>query len=357
MVVDNYMRRQLSKDHDAMPLVSPPLLPERCDLWKAASGLEIQCAVGDVADYEFLSGVVREFAPDSIIHYAEQRSAPFSMKGFEEAQLTLLNNLSTTLTLTWVVMKEAPNAHIIKLGTMGEYGTPNIDIEEGWLDVEHNGRRQKFLYPRQGGSLYHTTKIHDTDLLWFYVRMAGLRVTDLMQGPVYGIFTNEVAQDSDLLPVFDYDDIFGTVVNRFAAQSAVSIPLTVYGTGNQTRGFLNLKDTLQSLRLVMEHPAKPGEMRILNQFTEKFSIVELAYMMQKAAAELGVKVDVNHLDNPRIEEEEHYYNPACLGLTELGLKPTLLTEPVLHEMIQYTVKHKDKINKDLIMPRVRWASG
>lgn len=356
MVVDNYMRRRLSEEHDAMPLVSPPLLPERCRLWKAATGLDIQYAVGDAANYEFLSKVVREFEPDSIIHYAEQRSAPFSMKGFEEAQLTLINNLSTTLTLTWVVMKEAPNAHIIKLGTMGEYGTPNIDIEEGWLDVEHNGRRQKFLYPRQGSSLYHTTKIHDTDMLWFYVRMAGLKVTDLMQGPVYGIFTDEVPEESDLLPVFDYDDIFGTVINRFATQCAVNIPLTVYGTGQQTRGFLNLRDTLQSLRLVTEHPAKPGEMRILNQFTEKFSIIELAHMMQKAADDLGVKVEVAHLDNPRIEEEKHYYNPACQGLTDLGLKPTLLTEPVLHEMIQYSLRHADKIRKDLIMPRVRWAS-
>lgn len=354
-VVDNYMRRELSKQHDAMPLVSPPLLPERCSLWKEATGLEIKHAIGDVADYDFLSSVVRECAPDSIIHYAEQRSAPFSMKGFKEAQLTLLNNLSTTLTLAWVVMNESPNSHIIKLGTMGEYGTPNIDIEEGWIDVQHNGRTQKFLYPRQGSSLYHTSKINDTDMLWLYVRMAGLRVTDLMQGPVYGIFTDEVPEESKLLPVFDYDDIFGTVINRFAAQCAVATPLTVYGKGGQTRGFLNLRDTLQALRLVAEHPAEPGEMRILNQFTEKFSIIELAYMMQKAASELGVKVEVAHLENPRIEEEEHYYNPTCQGLTDLGLKPTLLTEPVLHEMIKYSLDHADRINKDLIMPRVRWA--
>jgi UDP-sulfoquinovose synthase len=355
MVVDNYLHRQLAAECNAPALYSVPDLPERCKLWQATNGIEIRHAIGDVQDYDFLSTITREFLPDTIIHYAEQRSAPFSMKGYQEAKLTLINNLSTTFNLIWVVMRDAPNAHIIKLGTMGEYGTPNIDIEEGWIDIEHKGRKEHFLYPRQGSSLYHTTKIHDTDLLWFYVRMAGLRVTDLMQGPVYGLLTEEIGNNFDLLPFFDYDDIFGTVVNRFVVQAVAGIPLTVYGKGGQTRGFLNILDTLQSIGLVVENPAKPGEMRILNQFTEQFSITEIAKMVQEASASWGIKTEISHLENPRKELEEHYYNASREGLSKLGLKPNFLTKEVLQQMIAVVQKYKDKIDTRSIMPRVRWS--
>jgi UDP-sulfoquinovose synthase len=237
---------------------------------------------------------------------------------------------------------------------MGEYGTPNIDIEEGWLEIEHKGRKDKFLYPRQTGSLYHTTKILDTDLLWFYVRTFGLRVTDLMQGPVYGLSTAESDLDERLLPNFHYDDIFGTVVNRFLVQAVAGVPLTVYGQGGQVRGYLNLRDTLQCVALAMNNPAEPGQLRILNQFTETFSVNELAAKVQQAGKQLGLDVQIKSVANPRKEPEDHYYNPAHSGLLELGLQPHAMTEEVLVSMLEKVRQYKDNIDVRKIMPRVRW---
>ncbi len=237
---------------------------------------------------------------------------------------------------------------------MGEYGTPNIDIEEGWLDVEHKGRKDRLLYPRQAGSLYHTTKIFDTDLLWFYVRTHGLRVTDLMQGPVYGLATAETDLDPRLAPTFHYDDIFGTVVNRFLVQAVAGIPLTVYGAGGQTRGYLNLVDTLQCVDLVLNSPADRGELRILNQFTETLSVNEIAERVRKAAVTLDLDVRIEAIRNPRQEQEEHYYNPVHSGLLELGLEPHLMTEEVLARMMEVVWEHRDAIRREIVMPRVRW---
>jgi UDP-sulfoquinovose synthase len=238
---------------------------------------------------------------------------------------------------------------------MGEYGTPNIDIEEGWLTVEHKGRSHTFLYPRQAGSLYHTTKVLDTDLLWFYVRTYGLRVTDLMQGPVYGLSTEEADEDERLLPNFHYDDIFGTVVNRFLVQAVAGVPLTVYGKGGQTRGYLNLKDTLQCVELAMDNPVERGDLRILNQFTETFSVNELAERVRRAGEGLGLDVQIKSIENPRKEPEEHYYNPANSGLLQLGLKPHYMTDEVLAEMLEKVIKYKDRIDERKILPRVRWS--
>ena len=251
-------------------------------------------------------------------------------------------------------MQHAPDCHIIKLGTMGEYGTPNIDIEEGWIDIEHKGRSDKFLFPRQAGSLYHTTKVLDTDLMWFYVRTHGLRITDLMQGPVYGFETPEADLDSRLIPHFHYDDIFGTAVNRFLVQAVAGVPLTVYGKGGQTRGYLNLKDTLQCIDLAASNPAAPGELRILNQFTEQFSVNELADRIQQAGNKLDLNVQVKSIPNPRKEAEDHYYNAAHSGLLDLGLKPNFMTEDTLIKMLERIIAHKDDIVADRIMPRVSW---
>ena len=243
MVADNYMRRHMAEATDSDPLMGGPSLTERAAIFAAISGHKISVRIGDLADPEVMFNLVKEMQPDTIVHYAEQPSAPYSMRGFREARETFKNNLDVTFNCIWAVKDYAPNAHIIKLGTMGEYGTPNIDIEEGWIDIEHKGRKDKFLFPRAAGSLYHTTKVLDTDLIWFYVRTYGLRVTDLMQGPVYGISTEEADLDSRLCPNFHYDDIFGTVVNRFLVQAVAGVPLTVYGGGGQTRGYLNLRDT------------------------------------------------------------------------------------------------------------------
>jgi UDP-sulfoquinovose synthase len=354
MSVDNYLRRNLSREENSEPLYEVPNLHRRAELWKAKSGKDIQVRVGDLCDWDFLAETVQRFKPDALIHYAEQPSAPYSMKDRRTATLTFQNNMMATFNVIQAVHEFVPDCHIVKLGTMGEYGTPNIDIEEGWLDVEHNGRTQKFLFPRAAGSLYHTTKVLDTDLIWFYVRTWGLRCTDLMQGPVYGMETYENAGDESLYPFFNYDELWGTVINRFMVQAVAGYPLTVYGKGGQTRGYLNIKDTLQCLRLSLENPADKGELRIFNQFVETFSVNELADKVKASGERLGLKVEIKSLPNPRKELEEHYYNPAHTGLLELGLKPHHLTDDAMDEMMKIIIRYKDRIQKDCIFRDVKW---
>jgi UDP-sulfoquinovose synthase len=354
-LADNYLRRRLGREENVDPLFEVPNLHERSALWESVSGFKIPVFIGDLSEWEFVAEVFRASTPDTVVHYAEQPAAPYSMLNRRAAALTLHNNITVTANVIFAVREFCPHAHIVKLGTMGEYGTPNIDIEEGWLDVEHKGRHQKFLYPRQAGSLYHTTKIMDTDLLWFYVRMWNLRVTDLMQGPVYGIFTDETKNDERLLPFFNYDEIFGTVLNRFVVQAVAGHPLTVFGKGGQTRGYLNIKDTLNCIRLSVENPPDPGELRIFNQFTETFSVNELADKVKAAGADFGLNVEIQHVENPRIEAEEHYYNPNHTGLMELGLQPHYLDDKTLAKMLQFVMKYKDRIARDQIYRQVKWA--
>ena len=353
-VIDNYLRRYLALQTRSEALIPNPDLPTRAEIFEAVSGKKIRVEIGDVTNYRVLSRLFQDFQPDAVVHYAEQPAAPYGMVNYEEARLTLNNNLNATLNTIWAVMEYAPDCQIVKLGTMGEYGTPNIDIEEGWLEVEHKGRKQKFLYPRQTGSFYHTTKIMDTDMLWFYVRTFDIAVTDLMQGPVYGLSTDETDLDERLLPNFHYDDIFGTVLNRFLVQAVAGIPLTVYGKGDQIRGFLNIRDTMQCVELAATKPAKHGELRILNQFVETFSMNQLAEKVQRVGNQMGLNVEVAHIDNPRKEPEDHYYNPAHSGLLELGLQPHYLTDEVIAGMLETVLKYKDLIDPGKIMPRVRW---
>jgi len=353
-VMDNYLRRNMARETNSEALILTPNLHERVKIFATQTGKSMRVEIGDCADYRLVENIVRDFIPDTVIHYAEQPSGPYSMRGFDEAKRTFDNNLGVTFNVIWAVKEHVPGCHIIKLGTMGEYGTPDIDIEEGWLDVEHKGRSQKFLYPRQAGTLYHTTKVLDTDLLWFYVRTYGLRVTDLMQGPVYGLSTAESNLDDSLLPNFHYDDIFGTAMNRFLVQAVAGIPLTVYGTGGQTRGYLNLKDTLQCVELAMNNPVDAGDMRILNQFTEQFSVNELADRVQQVGNAMGLHVKVQSIDNPRKEVENHYYNAVHSGLLNLGLEPHYMTDDVLAEMLEQVVRYRSHIDVGKIMPRVRW---
>lgn len=354
-VADNYLRRRLFREVDVQPLFEVPELDRRCAIWESVIGHKIPFFIGDLADWDFTAGIFGDFSPQAIVHYAEQPSAPYSMLNRKAASLTLRNNLLATANVIFAVREFCPDAHIVKLGTMGEYGTPDIDIEEGWLDIEHKGRRHKFLYPRQAGSLYHTTKIMDTDLLWFYVRTWELRVTDLMQGPVYGLFTDETEKDDRLLSFFNYDEIFGTVLNRFLVQAVAAHPLTVFGKGGQTRGYLNIKDTLSCVRLSLENPAAKGELRIFNQFTETFSVNQLARKVKAAGNDFGLNVEIQHLENPRIEAEEHYYNPSHTGLMELGLKPHYLDDKTLAEMLQFVMQYRDRIDRDQIYRQVKWA--
>lgn len=354
-VVDNYLRRKTAVETASEALLVAPLLDERAAIFKAETGIEIKVTIGDLCNKDVLDGICATFKPDVLIHYAEQPSAPYSMKNYDTARLTLDNNLQATFNVIWAAIEHAPDCHIIKLGTMGEYGTPNIDIEEGWIEIEHKGRKGKFLYPRAAGSLYHTTKVLDTDLLWFYVRTHGLRVTDLMQGPVYGLMTPETEISDKLLPHFHYDDIFGTVVNRFLVQAVADVPLTVYGQGGQTRGYLNLKDTLQCVELAMNNPVPKGELRILNQFTETFTVNELAKKVQTVGNVMGLNVQIKSIVNPRKEMEEHYYNPMHSGLADLGLEPNLMTDEVVSQMLEKIIQYKDLIDIAKILPRVSWS--
>lgn len=366
-VVDNYMRRHACNEIDVGMLYSVPTLQERAKIWHEHTGKEIKVVIGDLADPEIMrslfNGTVKyqwavnpQFTgiPETVIHYAEQPSAPYSLMDYKYADITITNNLRVTNNLVFAVRDYARDTHIIKLGTMGEYGTPNIDIEEGWLEIEHKGRKGKFLFPRQASSLYHTTKIMDTDLMWFGVRMWDLKVTDLMQGPVYGNETEESVIDEHLNTIFNYDEVFGTVVNRFVVQAIAGYPLTVYGKGGQTRGYLNIKDTLQCVHMSTVTPAKKGELRIFNQIMETFSVEELAELTQKAGAKLGYKVEVKSIDNPRKEAEEHYYNPTYQGLIDIGVKPHYLTEDVMEQMLRVAERYKDNIRNDVIFRGVRW---
>lgn len=353
-VCDNYLRRRLNKKFESEPLIQVPMLEERARAWAAASGRTINVRYGDLTDWPFTREFIGLTRPEAVIHYAELPSAPFSMADQESASLALHNNLGATHNVIHAVRESCPDAHIVKLGTMGEYGTPNIDIEEGWIDIHHKGREARFLYPREGSSLYHTTKIMDTDMLYFYVRAWNLRVTDLMQGPVYGIVTDEASNDPALMPHFSYDAIFGTVLNRFVVQAVAGLPLTVYGNGTQRRGFLNIRDTLQCIRLVVENPAERGSLRIFNQFVEVFSIMELAHRVASAGRSIGMKVEIDHLNNPRMEKEDHYYKPAHTKLVALGLKPHFLDEAAILEMIEIVQTFSHSIDVRHIHPTVRW---
>ncbi|MES0488511.1 MAG: NAD-dependent epimerase/dehydratase family protein [Leptospirales bacterium] len=366
-VVDNYLRRFGSQRLDTGLLFDVPNLIQRATLWYEKTGKEIKVVIGDLADAEITRSLFdgrikyhwshnKKFTgiPDTIIHYAEQPSAPYSMIDYKHSNFTIQNNLLVTNNIMYAVRDFAPKSHIIKLGTMGEYGTPNIDIEEGWIEIEHKGRKGKFLYPRQAGSIYHTSKIMDTDLLWFGVRMWDLKVTDLMQGPVYGIETEESIIDKRLRTLFNYDEIYGTIVNRFITQAVVGYPLTVYGKGGQTRGYLHIEDTLQCVHKSEQTPAKEGELRIFNQIMEMFSANELAEKTQKIGKQLGYDVKIESIENPRKEQEEHYYNPTYQGLLDLGVKPHYLKDDLMIDMFRVVEEYKENIRKEVIFRGIKW---
>jgi UDP-sulfoquinovose synthase len=366
-VVDNYFRRHACAELDVGMLYALPTLQERAKIWHEKTGNEIKVVIGDLTDPEIMRSlfdgrVKYQWAvedqlsgiPETVIHYAEQPSAPYSLIDYKFANTTIANNLLITNNLVWALRDFSRDTHVIHIGTMGEYGTPNIDIPEGWIEIEKNDRKDTFLFPRQASSLYHTTKIMDTDLFWFGVRMWDLRVTDLMQGPVYGIETEESLLDDRLKTIFNYDEIFGTIVNRFITQAVVGYPLTVYGKGGQTRGYLNIKDTLQCVHMSEKTPAKPGELRIFNQIMETFSANELAEMTQRVGRKLGYNVQIDHLENPRKEAEEHYYNPTYQGLLDLGVTPNYLTDEVMEGMFRIVERYKDNIRKDVIFKGIKW---
>ena len=353
-ILDSLVRR-----HWDMELCSDTLTPiapiqQRLQRWQDLTGKSIDLFIGDITNYDFLSKSMRKFAPEAIVHFGEQRSAPFSMIDREHAVLTQVNNVVGTLNLLYAIREDFPDCHLVKLGTMGEYGTPNIDIEEGYITIEHNGRKDTLPYPKQPGSFYHLSKVHDSHNIHFACKIWGLRATDLNQGVVYGVLTDETGMDELLINRLDYDGVFGTALNRFCIQAAIGHPLTVYGSGGQTRSFLDIRDTVRCVELAIATPAETGQFRVFNQFTELFSVGDLASLVQKAGTAMGLKVEINHLENPRVEKEEHYFNAKNTNLLDLGLQPHLLSDSLLDSLLNFATKYQHRVDKNQILPKVSW---
>jgi UDP-sulfoquinovose synthase len=356
-IIDNFARRQWDHELGVQTLTPIRPLAERLRVWQQLTGNVIELYVGDVTDYDFLASTIKSFEPDAIIHFAEQRAAPYSMIDRKHAVFTQVNNVVGTLNLLFALRELQPDCHLVKLGTLGEYGTPNIDIEEGYIEIEHRGRRDVLPFPKQPGSFYHLSKVHDSHNMMFACKIWGLRATDLNQGVVYGTMTDEVAMHEALLNRFDYDEVFGTVLNRFCVQSAIGHPLTVYGQGGQTRGFLDIRDTVRCVELACLNPAAPGECRVFNQFTEQFSVLEIAQLIQTAGQKLGLPVEVEHLPDPRVEKENHYYNAKHSKLIDLGLRPHYLSDSLLDSLMNIAVKYRDRIDTSVLLPQVNWRSA
>jgi UDP-sulfoquinovose synthase len=355
-VLDSLIRRHWDNELGVATLTPIVSIQERIYKWQAVSGQKIELFVGDITNYEFVQKTFRSFEPDALVHFGEQRSAPFSMIDREHAVMTQVNNVVGTLNLLYAIKEHNPDCHLVKLGTMGEYGTPNIDIEEGYITIEHNGRKDTLPYPKQPGSFYHLSKVHDSHNIHFACKTWGLRATDLNQGVVYGVLTEETGTDEMLINRLDYDGVFGTALNRFCIQAAVGHPLTVYGSGGQTRSFLDIRDTVRCIELAIATPAEAGKMRVFNQFTELFSIRDLALMVQKAGQTLGIKVEVNNIENPRVELEEHYFNAKNTNLLDLGLQPHFLSDALIDSLLNFAIKYRDRIDQKQILPKVKWRN-
>jgi UDP-sulfoquinovose synthase len=353
-IVDNLIRREWDRELGTDSLIPISSLSTRLATWRARSGREVAAFIGDLQDYPFVERVFKDFAPEAVVHFAEQRSAPYSMIDRAHAVFTQMNNITGTLNLLFALRDLAPTCHLVKLGTMGEYGTPNIDIEEGFIEIEYHGRRDVLPYPKQPGSFYHLSKVHDSHNIMFTCRAWGLRATDLNQGVVYGVVTDETALDPALATRFDYDEVFGTCLNRFCMQAAIGHPLTVYGRGGQTRGFLDIRDTLACIELALLNPPDYGQYRVFNQFTEQFSVRGLAEQVQQAGGKMGLDVRIEQLPNPRVEAEEHYYNARHAKLTDLGLRPHLLGETLLESLLALAQQYRDRVRWETVAPHVRW---
>lgn len=349
-VADNFVRRQWDQELGVDSLVPIAGFHDRIRAWKDVSGKTLEPFVGDLNNYPFVAEMLASFRPDAVVHFAEQRSAPYSMIDRDHAVFTQVNNVVGTLNLLYAMADAAPACHLVKLGSMGEYGTPNIDIEEGFIEITHKGRRDVLPFPKQPGSFYHLSKVHDSHNIMFACRTWGLKSTDLNQGIVYGAETDETARDPRLATRFDYDGVFGTVLNRFCVQAVVNHPLTVYGTGGQTRGMLDVRDTVRCIELACLNPPADGEYRVFNQFTEEFTLTQLAELVK----ELRPATKIEYLENPRVEAPEHYYHAQHTHLMDLGLEPHLLSDTLLHQVFGVVERHRDRVNLAAIRPAVNW---
>ena len=353
-IVDNFIRRTMDDELGTNSLTPIISLYDRIQVWKEKTGKDISFDYGNITDYSFLTKVFDEFRPEGIVHLGEQRCAPYSMIDRDHAVFTQTNNIIGTLNILYCMKEIVPDSHLVKLGTMGEYGTPNIDIEEGFIEIESNGRKDILPFPKDPGSFYHLSKVHDSHNIMFCCKVWDLKATDLNQGIVYGWETEEMNIDDRLVTRFDYDGIWGTCLNHFCVEAVCGTPLTVYGEGGQTRGFLSIKDTMQCIRIALENPDSETGYRVFNQFTEQFNVQELAELVQKEGKKQGFKVEIQHLKNPRFEKESHYFNAKNQKFVELGLKPNLLSESLIDHILEIISKYKDRINSETIYPKVNW---
>jgi UDP-sulfoquinovose synthase len=356
--VDNFVTRRRVKEVGSWSATPIPTFAQRQAALRELTGQELRFYRGDLGRFDFTRHVLSTERPDAIVHLAEQRSAPYSMIDVHHAVATQVENLTGTLHLLYAMREVAPDAHLVKMGTMGEYGTPNVDIPEGFFEVEFRGRKDRLPFPRQAGSWYHWSKVFDSGDVMFASRIWKLRATDVMQGVIYGIRTPEITDDR-LLTRFDFDETWGTALNRFIAQAVLGLPITPYGKGGQQRGFIALEDSMQSLRLAVEHPAERGEYRVLNQFDAAYSVNELAELTSRIAAELGLHPTVEHPPNPRTEAEEHYYHPLHDGLVGLGYQRSRELPDVMREIFRDLTRFRRRLEarRHVVLPTVQWSSG
>ncbi len=353
-ILDNLVRRRWDRELGVSTLTPIRSMPERLRAWDRLGERPIRFIRADATDYAAICDAIVATRPDAIVNFGQQRSAPYSMIDRDHAAQTMINNTLGNLNVLWAIREYAPEAHLVKLGTMGEYGTPNIEIEEGFITIEHKGRRDTLPFPKQPGSFYHLTKVADSDQIYFACRIWGLRATDLNQGVVYGLHTEETSRAAELVNRFDYDGIFGTALNRFLVQAVLGHPLTVYGRGGQTRAFLNIADTTRCIELAVESPAPAGTFRVFNQFTQTFSVLSLAHQVERVGKTLNLNVQIDHVENPRVEREAHFYSSLNTNLLGLGLEPVLLTDEIVASMLESVRMYRARIDRTQIMPKVQW---
>ncbi len=353
---DNFFRRRWVDEMGSWSATPIPSMAERLRAFAERFGRKPRFWEGDLREYGLVETIFREFQPDAIVHLGECPSAPYSMVDVHHAVFVQANNLTTTFNLLFAMRDIRPQAHLVKLGTMGEYGTPNVDIPEGFFEIEYRGRRDRLPFPRQAGSWYHWSKVHGSNNIMFACRIWNLRATDIMQGVVFGTRIDEMGDDERLLTRLDFDQAFGTVVNRYCCQAVIGHPLTPFGKGHQRRGFLPLRDSMQCLTLALENPPAAGMYRVFNQFEEVYDVTDLALKVQRAGAALGLDVVVRNLENPRKEMEEHYYKPDHQHLFDLGYQPTHDVEAEMRIMLRDLMRYRDRIEakRDVLIPDVRW---
>jgi UDP-sulfoquinovose synthase len=336
-----------------------PICPmrDRLEAFRARFGRDLIFWEGDLRNYALVETIFREFKPDAIVHFGECPSAPYSMIDVHHTVFVQTNNIATTFNLLYAMRDIRPEAHLVKLGTMGEYGTPNLDIPEGFFDVQFRGRRAKLPFPRLAGSWYHWSKVHGSNNIMFACKLWQLRATDVMQGVVFGTWINGMQADPRLLTRVDFDQAFGTAINRFCCQAVIGHPLTPFGKGHQKRGFLPLRDSMQCLTLALENPPRAGEYRVFNQFAEIYDITELAEKVKRVGERLGLAVEISNVENPRDEAEDHYYSADHKHLLELGYQPTQDVESEIEVMLRDLEKYHERIcaKKEALMPDVRWS--